>query len=598
LPILAGRKIIAMKICGFEYILVGGRESILEIPKRYYERNRIMRVWYLAGICLVLVLAATGCKKEPEPVQGETLPKKPVVEEAAPEKAVTEQPVPDETALEEPVRDKASAEQPAPKEAASEETEYLAVFMEGKKVGHAIQSRVVADGKVTTTEKVSIQVSRGAIPLAVDTTETSIETTDGKPLGFEAVQELSLMAMKVAGTVDEQGTVNVTTTSMGTEQKSTLEWPSGAVMAEGLRLLQLKKGLKEGARYAARIFSPGMSQTPDVETGILPALDIEICVGSKRSVDLLGRVVTLTEVTTTYSMEGAGQIVSTNYVDQDLRLQKGITSIAGIQVEMIACEKEFALGENDVLELVDKMFVRSPEPLRNLSSVKSITYHLIPTGEPGNVIIPSNDNQKVQRLSNGKLIVTVKPVAAPKEVRFPYKGRDKTILEATKPTRFLQSDRKEIIVLAGRAVGRTKDAAEAIKKIEAFVANYIENKSLSVGYASAAEVAASRQGDCSEFAVLTAAMCRAVGIPAQVVAGIAYVEDFAGLQGFGGHAWTQAYVGDKWVGLDAAFKGTGRGGYDAGHIALAAGGGEPADFLNLASTLGQFKIDKVIVSRR
>jgi hypothetical protein len=94
-------------------------------------------------------------------------------------------------------------------------------------------------------------------------------------------------------------------------------------------------------------------------------------------------------------------------------------------------------------------------------------------------------------------------------------------------------------------------------------------------------------------------MCRAVGIPAEVVVGIAYVEEFAGLrEGFGGHAWTQAYVGDKWVGLDAAFKSAGLGGYDAGHIALAAGSGEPADFLNIATTLGQFKIDKVIISRK
>jgi hypothetical protein len=588
LPILAGRKIIAMKICGSEYILVGVRESILEIPKRYYERNWIMRVWYLAGICLVLVLAATGCKKEPEPVQGETLPKKPVVEEAAPEKAVTEQTVREKPALEEPVRDKASAEQPVPEEASSDETEYFAVFMEGKKVGHAIQSRVVADGNVTTSEKVSITISRADIPVTIDTTETCIETTEGRPLGFEAVQGLSLMTMKVAGTVDEQGTMDVTTASMGTEEKGTLEWPSGAIMAEGLRLLTLKKGLEEGSTYTVKIFSPVLLQ----------ALEAQVHIGSKQNVDLLGRVVALTEVTTTLNIPESGEITSTTYVDENLRTQKNITSVAGLNVEMVACAKEFALGENDVLELVDKMFVRSPEPLRNLSSVKSITYHLIPTGEPGNVIIPSNDNQKVQRLSNGKLIVTVEPVSAPTGVRFPYKGRDKTILESTKPTRFLQSDRKEIIELAGRAVGRTKDAAEAIRRIEAFAANYIENKSMSVGYASAAEVAASRQGDCSEFAVLTAAMCRAVGIPAQVVAGIAYVEDFAGLQGFGGHAWVQAYVGGKWVGLDAAFKSTGRGGYDAGHIALAAGGGEPADFLNIASTLGRFKIDKVIVSRR
>ncbi|GAI55549.1 unnamed protein product, partial [marine sediment metagenome] len=113
------------------------------------------------------------------------------------------------------------------------------------------------------------------------------------------------------------------------------------------------------------------------------------------------------------------------------------------------------------------------------------------------------------------MIVTVEPIVAPRGARFPYVGRDKTILEAMKPNRFLQSDSKEIIDLARRAVGDTKDAAEAIRMIESFVAEYIENRGLSVGYASAVEVAVSRVGDCSEYAVLTAAMCRAVGIPAQ-----------------------------------------------------------------------------------
>ena len=161
----------------------------------------------------------------------------------------------------------------------------------------------------------------------------------------------------------------------------------------------------------------------------------------------------------------------------------------------------------------------------------------------------------------------------------------------------LQSNDEQIIKLARQAIGNTKDAAEAARKIEAFVAGYIGNLNLSVGYASAVEVANSRQGDCTEFAVLTAALCRAVGIPAQVVAGIAYVDDFAGLRGFGGHAWTQAYIGDKWIGLDAAFKGSGRGGYDAGHIALATGNGEPIDFFNLATTLGRFKIENVTVNK-
>jgi len=84
-----------------------------------------------------------------------------------------------------------------------------------------------------------------------------------------------------------------------------------------------------------------------------------------------------------------------------------------------------------------------------------------------------------------------------------------------------------------------------------------------------------------------------------VVTGLAYVSQWSTFQnGFGGHAWVQVYIGDKWVGLDAAFRGTGRGGYDAGHIALAVGSGNPEDFLNLINTMGQFKIEKVTINKR
>ena len=468
------------------------------------------------------------------------------------------------------------------------QTEYFAVFMEGRKIGHFTQSRLVTDGKVTTTEKASITISRVNVPLTINMSETCIETTDGKPLGFKVVQNLSMMTMKVSGTVNKRGTVNMTVTSMGNKQKSTFEWPSGAVMAEGLRLMTLKKPLEQGRRYTAKVFNPT----------ILQALDTQIHIGPKQNVDLLGRVVALTEVKTTYSMAGAGEIVSIGYVDDDLRLQKIITPIAGMKVEMVACARQFALGENDVFEVIDKLFLSSPVSLENVNSAESITYYLGPTSKAAKLRIPSTDNQSVRPGKDGAVIVTVKPVAAPAGARFPYGGRNKTILEAMKPNRFLQSDRKQIIELARRAVGDTKDTAEAVRKIESFVAEYIENKNLSIGYASAMEVAASKQGDCSEHAVLAAAMCRAVGIPAQIVVGIAYVKDFAGLQDrFGGHAWVQAYVGGKWVGLDAAFKSAGLDGYGPGHIALAFGNGEPVDFFNLVTTLGKFKIDKVTVNK-
>ena len=78
--------------------------------------------------------------------------------------------------------------------------------------------------------------------------------------------------------------------------------------------------------------------------------------------------------------------------------------------------------------------------------------------------------------------------------------------------------------------------------------------------------------------------------------GVAYVKEFGSLKNcFGGHAWVQAYVGGKWVSIDASFKSAGLGGYDAGHIALAQGNGNPENFFSLLSTIGQFKIDKVTI---
>jgi hypothetical protein len=467
---------------------------------------------------------------------------------------------------------------------ALDETEYYAVFMEGKKIGHAIRSRVAADGKVTTTQETSIQVSRAGTPVKVHTTKTDIETTDGKPLGFKIVQDFGATTASISGTVDELWIVDATATSMGREQKKTVGWPSGAVMTEGLRLLQLEKGLKEGLEYSVRQF----------DSASLQAIEAKIHIGPKQNVDLLGRFVALTEVKTTFKAPGGGEIVNTSYVDENSDAKKSITPMAGTQqIEMIACTKEFALGENDVLELVDKMFLASPEPLNNIESAKSVTYYLKPSGQSTKLMIPSSDNQGVEQLREGGVIVTVRPVAAPAGVKFPYEGKDSNTLEAMKPTRFVQSDYNDIIELAKRAVGETKDAAEAVKRIESFVSKYIENRSLSVGYASAAEVATSKVGDCTEFAVLTASMCRAIGIPVRIVFGLVYVKAFGGRENvFGGHAWVEAYVGDKWIGLDATRTPKG---FDAGHIALAIGNGEPADFLNLAATLGQFKIDKLTI---
>jgi hypothetical protein len=481
-----------------------------------------------------------------------------------------------------------AAPQATTKPAAKTKTDYFALFMDGKKSGHAKFTRQVTDGKVTTVQNMVITISRAGTVLTIRQIEEHVETTNGKPLAFKAVSDMGIMASTIKGTVSADGKVNITTTIGQNVQKRTMDWPQGALMSEGLRILAKKKGLKKGATYTAKAFT----------ASLLTSLETESRVGETKDVDLLGRVVRLTEITSV-TKAPTGAMTSVSYVDKNAEVQKVVMSMLGMKVELIACSRVFALSKNDVADFLNRFLLSPPKPLAGVASAKAITYTLEPTAQSGKpagkakLHFPATDNQTVRNLKSGSVIVTVCPVKAEVGTTFPYKGKDKTALSALKPTQYVQCDDKKIKSLARQAVGDTKDAAEAVRRIGKFVRKYIKKKDLSVGYASAVEVAASRQGDCTEHAVLAAALCRAVGIPAQVVTGVAYVENFGGRKGvFGPHAWNRVLIGDKWVGLDAALNG-----YDAGHIALTAGDGNPDDFFGIISTLGCFRIAKVTIQR-
>ncbi|MCP4711134.1 MAG: transglutaminase domain-containing protein, partial [Planctomycetes bacterium] len=229
----------------------------------------------------------------------------------------------------------------------------------------------------------------------------------------------------------------------------------------------------------------------------------------------------------------------------------------------------------------------SPTIIKDVNAAKEITYHLQPVNTE-TLNIPVTDNQTVRKDDKGNTLVTVKPLKAAAGQKIPYSGKDAKILKAMMPNMYVQSNDPVIITLAETAVNGSTDAIEVARKIEKFVYDYIDEKNLAVGYATASEVASSKQGDCSEHAVLTAAMCQAVGIPAQVVTGLLYVDNFAGKDNiFGPHAWVQVYIGGKWIGLDAT---RAEQGFNAGYIALAAGDGNPEGFFSMVNTLGYFKI--------
>ena len=108
---------------------------------------------------------------------------------------------------------------------------------------------------------------------------------------------------------------------------------------------------------------------------------------------------------------------------------------------------------------------------------------------------------------------------------------------------------EKLAELAGRH-GAEPDPVD----VTAFVYETISNKTYSRPFDFASRVAAKGEGDCTEHAVLLAALLRATGQPARVVLGLLLVEDGIEFHTFG-HAWTEIHDGEAWQVLDATMPG-------------------------------------------
>lgn len=469
-------------------------------------------------------------------------------------------------------------------------TDYLAMMLNDQKIGYIANTRSVADGKVTTTVKVVISIARGEVALTVTQIEKTVETVDGKPLSFESVTDMGIARTVASGTIDASGKLHLELTQAGKTTQRVVDYPKGALMPEGLDLETKRRGLKPGTQYETTVF---MSEFQS-------AAKAKVVVGEKEKLDLFGRVVEGIKVTVTMkltSMTLAGpqatEVASVNYVTADNEMLRSDIEVMGMTFTALKCDKSFALSPaKTTVDFLDALLITSPKEIPD--DAGSVTFVLKP--KPGKeVVLPSTDSQKVTPGADGTIRVTVESIDPSPGQKLPYDGKDAEALEALKPTSCVQSGDKAIVEAARKVIGAETDAAAAAKKISTWVYENIKTKTLSVGYASALEVLRASQGDCTEHSVLTTAMCRAVGIPARVAAGLTYVKQWAGKKNaFLAHQWTQVYVGGKWVDLDATVPQVSRG---PGSITLMTGSGEIDGFFAMLNSLGLFEIVDVEITR-
>lgn len=151
---------------------------------------------------------------------------------------------------------------------------------------------------------------------------------------------------------------------------------------------------------------------------------------------------------------------------------------------------------------------------------------------------------ETQRIVNtSPLTITIAPPGLPTTlVPLPVKG-DTT---GSGPTLSVQSDNPLIVRKAKELVAGSNDAVQAARVIHSWVMENIRQKG-TPSMPSAVDVLKTMEGDCNEHAILYAALCRAVGIPCKICAGLVYRDGL-----FWYHAWNKVYLG-RWIPVDPTF---------------------------------------------
>ena len=273
-----------------------------------------------------------------------------------------------------------------------------------------------------------------------------------------------------------------------------------------------------------------------------------------------------------------------------LRIEADLLGMVTYEVHRDDALQEI-VGEE--LDVAVNTIVTVKNPPVSLNNQRSAVLHITTPGRDVTELVPVSATQAVKRLTDDSVELTVTALTPPKNIQ---KSRNEQ-RDYLGSTDYLQTRDYRVIDHARRATAGSLDPGTIAVRMESYVFREMKKKNFSTILGSAAEVAKSMEGDCTEHAVLLAAMLRTQEIPARVAVGLVYS---ARLSGFGGHMWTEAWLDGQWIPLDATL---GQAGIGAGHIKLAdsdLGDGGPAPvtaFMPLMSLLNDVQIEVVRFSR-
>ena len=441
--------------------------------------------------------------------------------------------------------------------AADTEEAWMGVYMRDRKIGYTHhQFLPTADGYRIEEQS----VLRATVLETAQTIRFSAGGTTGRDFAlkeFDVSLKSGVGDLKVNGRVGARGiSIDMDVGEETRTQELPLDGP--IYLPVGARRSLWASGMAAGRRVQMRVFDPSTMQSQPVD------LQVE----ERVALDWNGKKVDAWRV-----RESFHGIETKIWLDDQGRTLREEGPMGLVTIRESAEQAVSAgWGKDGGLDLMAAVAIPVKHPLAAPREQRSLVLKL--GGESG--LRPPDDDRQSYR--DGVVRIVREDDAARASFVLPYAGREWAAdLGATT---FLQSDHPKVRAKAASILARETDARRAAVRLRKWVYENLE-KTPVASIPNALQVLEMGRGDCNEHAVLFAALARAAGLPARVVAGAVYVDGV-----FLYHAWDEVWLGEQWWSVDAAFD---QMPVDATHLKLVTGG--PEEHIAMLPVIGRLSIE-------
>lgn len=436
--------------------------------------------------------------------------------------------------------------------------------LEGARVGTirtTVREYSFKQGKVLRTSKLMDLTLKRFNALVRLRAETGTdETPDGRVTGVYMRLSQPREDLLQIGTVTKEGLhVRVE----GRKIDKVVPWNDQVIGLHRQDRLLKEKNLKPGDTFSFLSYEPTITYVVTLRVKVGAEEEVETLKGKRK----LLRV----EVAPDKVQDGAGNSVklpaTVLWLDEERNVVRQQMELPGMgTIISQRTTREIALAEGGpiarVADVGERTYIPLNRPVANPHSTAQVVYRItVKDDDEPTSAIAQDARQTIKNVNGNTFDLHVRAVRAPEKGTEAKEAKE----EYRKSCYYLNSDDARVQALAREAVGDETDPLRKARRIERWVHTHLRVDN-SIEFVPAGEVARLRAGDCRQHAMLTAAMCRAAGVPSRTAVGLIPAHDPRGRPVMAYHMWAEVWVQGQWLAIDAIL---GQGAIGAAHVKIA-----------------------------